>query len=99
MVAHHDRCPLEGLRFGGVIMLRYRRMRQVRGIGRSPLSVSKAASNLMKTADPVPSMASITIRDYTLVMGVVLIYSFLIILLNLAADLTYRMLDPRSRAA
>ena len=38
-------------------------------------------------------------RDYTLVMGVVLIYSFLIILLNLAADLTYRMLDPRSRAA
>ena len=37
-------------------------------------------------------------RDYTLVMGVVLIYSFLIILLNLAADLTYRVLDPRSRA-
>jgi oligopeptide transport system permease protein len=38
-------------------------------------------------------------RDYTLVMGVVLIYSFLIILLNLAADLVYRVLDPRSRAA
>ena len=38
-------------------------------------------------------------RDYTLVMGVVLIYSFLIILLNLAADLTYRALDPRSRTA
>ncbi len=37
-------------------------------------------------------------RDYTLVMGVVLVYSFLIILLNLAADLTYRVLDPRSRA-
>jgi oligopeptide transport system permease protein len=37
-------------------------------------------------------------RDYTLVMGVVLIYSVLIILLNLAADLTYRVLDPRSRA-
>lgn len=36
-------------------------------------------------------------RDYTLVMGVVLIYSFLIILLNLAADLSYRVLDPRSR--
>ena len=36
-------------------------------------------------------------RDYTLVMGVVLIYSFLIILLNLAADLAYRLLDPRSR--
>ncbi|HET9273671.1 MAG TPA: ABC transporter permease [Methyloceanibacter sp.] len=38
-------------------------------------------------------------RDYTLVMGVVLIYSFLIILLNLAADLMYRVLDPRARAA
>ncbi len=37
-------------------------------------------------------------RDYTLVMGVVLLYSFLIILLNLAADLMYRVLDPRSRA-
>ncbi len=38
-------------------------------------------------------------RDYTLVMGVVLIYSFLIILLNLAADLAYRWLDPRARTA
>lgn len=36
-------------------------------------------------------------RDYTMVMGVVLIYSFLIIVLNLAADLLYRVLDPRSR--
>jgi oligopeptide transport system permease protein len=38
-------------------------------------------------------------RDYTLVMGVVLVYSFLIILLNLAADLMYRVLDPRARTA
>lgn len=38
-------------------------------------------------------------RDYTLVMGVVLIYSFLIILLNLAADLMYRVLDPRARTS
>ncbi|MBY0565331.1 MAG: ABC transporter permease [Hyphomonadaceae bacterium] len=38
-------------------------------------------------------------RDYTLVMGVVLVYSSLIILLNLAADLMYRVLDPRSRTA
>lgn len=36
-------------------------------------------------------------RDYTVVMGVVLVYSFLIIFLNLAADLLYRVLDPRSR--
>jgi len=38
-------------------------------------------------------------RDYTLVMGVVLIYSFLIILMNLAADLMYRVLDPRTRTS
>lgn len=38
-------------------------------------------------------------RDYTLVMGVVLVYSLLIIFLNLAADLLYRVLDPRSRTA
>ncbi len=38
-------------------------------------------------------------RDYTLVMGVVLVYSFLIIVLNLAADLMYRVLDPRARTA
>jgi oligopeptide transport system permease protein len=38
-------------------------------------------------------------RDYTLVMGVVLVYSVLIIILNLAADLSYRLLDPRARTA
>lgn len=37
-------------------------------------------------------------RDYTLVMGVVLVYSVLIIGLNLGADLIYRVLDPRARA-
>ncbi|MDX2275990.1 MAG: ABC transporter permease subunit [Hyphomonadaceae bacterium] len=38
-------------------------------------------------------------RDYTLVMGVVIVYAILIILFNLLADLAYRWLDPRSRAA
>jgi len=38
-------------------------------------------------------------RDYTLVMGVVLVYSVLIIFANLAADLLYRVLDPRTRSA
>ncbi|MBI1250754.1 MAG: ABC transporter permease subunit [Alphaproteobacteria bacterium] len=38
-------------------------------------------------------------RDYTLVMGVVILYAFLIILLNLAADLLYGALDPRVRKA
>lgn len=34
-------------------------------------------------------------RDYTLVMGVVVVYATLIILLNLAADVLYAVLNPR----
>jgi oligopeptide transport system permease protein len=36
-------------------------------------------------------------RDYTLVMGVVILYATLIIVLNLIADVMYRILDPRVR--
>ena len=38
-------------------------------------------------------------RDYTLVMGVVVIYASLIIFLNLLADVLYAVLDPRVRPA
>jgi oligopeptide transport system permease protein len=36
-------------------------------------------------------------RDYTVVMGVVIVYAILIILFNLIADLMYGVLDPRAR--
>jgi oligopeptide transport system permease protein len=36
-------------------------------------------------------------RDYTLVLGVVIFYATLVILLNLIADILYRVLDPRVR--
>jgi len=36
-------------------------------------------------------------RDYTLVMGMVILYGVLTLLLNLAADLIYGWLDPRVR--
>jgi oligopeptide transport system permease protein len=36
-------------------------------------------------------------RDYTLVMGVVIVYAALIIVLNLITDLLYAVLDPRVR--
>ena len=36
-------------------------------------------------------------RDYTLVMGVVILYSTLIILMNLLADLILAYLDPKVR--
>ncbi|MEJ0041264.1 MAG: ABC transporter permease subunit [Rhizomicrobium sp.] len=38
-------------------------------------------------------------RDYTLVMGVLIYYAAFVILLNLAADLLYAVLDPRVRYA
>ncbi|MGE3143207.1 MAG: ABC transporter permease [Hyphomonadaceae bacterium] len=37
-------------------------------------------------------------RDYTVVMGVVIVYSALIILFNIAVDFIYGALDPRARA-
>ncbi|MGE0044338.1 MAG: ABC transporter permease [Hyphomonadaceae bacterium] len=36
-------------------------------------------------------------RDYTLVMGVVIVYASLIIFMNLVADLLYGVFDPRAR--
>jgi oligopeptide transport system permease protein len=36
-------------------------------------------------------------RDYTVVMGVVILYAALILFLNLVADVLYAMLDPRVR--
>lgn len=36
-------------------------------------------------------------RDYTLVLGVVIFYAAFIIVLNLVADILYRVLDPRVR--
>jgi len=38
-------------------------------------------------------------RDYTLVMGLTLLYGALIILCNLLVDLCYAWLDPRVRLA
>jgi oligopeptide transport system permease protein len=38
-------------------------------------------------------------RDYTMVMGVVILYASLIIALNLLADVVYALLDPRVRLA
>jgi ABC-type dipeptide/oligopeptide/nickel transport system permease component len=34
-------------------------------------------------------------RDYPLIMGVTIVYAALVILANLAVDVSYRWLDPR----
>ena len=42
----------------------------------------------------VNSMAN---RDYTLTVGLVTLYAVLLVVLNLAVDLAYTLLDPRVR--
>ncbi len=40
-------------------------------------------------------VTSIYNRDYTVILGITIFYSFLIIFLNLLIDLIYPLLDPR----
>jgi oligopeptide transport system permease protein len=42
-------------------------------------------------------VTSIANRDYTVIMGLTLIYSFLVMVSNLLVDVTYAWLDPRIR--
>jgi len=42
-------------------------------------------------------VTSITNRDYPVVMGTILLYAVVLVLANLAVDLTYAFLDPRIR--
>jgi len=42
-------------------------------------------------------ITSITNRDYPVVMGTILLYAFILVLSNLAVDITYAFLDPRIR--
>jgi ABC-type dipeptide/oligopeptide/nickel transport system permease component len=41
--------------------------------------------------------SAITLRDYPLMLGIVLVVAVLVVLTNLAADLLYAVLDPRIR--
>ena len=36
-----------------------------------------------------------TQRDYTLAMGMVMVYTFLLFVMNTLVDLSYSMIDPR----
>jgi peptide/nickel transport system permease protein len=50
----------------------------------------------------IPGLGRLTVdailrRDYPLIQGIVLLFSFVYVLVNLAVDLVYTMLDPRIR--
>ena len=40
-------------------------------------------------------VSSISSRDYTMIMGVTIFYSSLIVIMNLVCDILYKVVDPR----
>jgi len=57
---------------------------------------------IVETVFAIPGLGkyfvtSITNRDYPVIMGTTLLYSIIIVLANLAVDITYAWLDPRIR--
>ncbi len=66
------------------------------------LSFLLAAAVVVENVFSVPGTGSLLVqsvftRDYPIVQGITLIYAVLVILINLATDLTYPLLDPRVR--
>ncbi|NVK62724.1 MAG: ABC transporter permease, partial [Rhodobacteraceae bacterium] len=40
-------------------------------------------------------LTALTQRDYTLLQGMIVVYTLMVVVVNLATDLTYGLLDPR----
>ena len=56
----------------------------------------------MCSSDLIPGLGRLTIdaivrRDYPVIQGLVVIFSFIYVLVNLLIDLLYTLLDPRIR--
>lgn len=69
-----------------------------------PLAVSSITSALVtESIFSIPGLGVLVVngaanRDYTLVLGLVVLITALVVLVNLCVDLMYAFLDPRSRA-
>lgn len=69
-----------------------------------PLAVSSITSALVtESIFSIPGLGILVVngaanRDYTLVLGLVVLITALVVLVNLCVDLLYAFLDPRSRA-
>jgi oligopeptide transport system permease protein len=69
-----------------------------------PLAVSSITSALVtESIFSIPGLGILVVngaanRDYTLVLGLVVLITVLVVLVNLCVDLIYAFLDPRSRA-
>jgi oligopeptide transport system permease protein len=63
-------------------------------------AMTLTGSFVVETVFQIPGMGdlfvkSVTARDQTMILGVVMIYSTLLLLLNLAVDVSYTIVDPR----
>jgi oligopeptide transport system permease protein len=59
-------------------------------------------SFIVETVFSVPGIgrffvSSIQDRDYTLIVGTILVYAVLLVFLNILVDISYAFLDPRIR--
>jgi oligopeptide transport system permease protein len=69
-----------------------------------PLAVSSITAALVtESIFSIPGLGILVVngaanRDYTLVLGLVVLITTLVVLVNLCVDLIYAFLDPRSRA-
>lgn len=43
------------------------------------------------------TISSVTTKDYPVIQGTVLVFAVIVILVNLAVDLSYGLIDPRLR--
>jgi peptide/nickel transport system permease protein len=55
---------------------------------------------ITETVFSIPGLGRLTVdailrRDYPVIQGVILLFSFMYVLINLAVDLLYRVFDPR----
>ena len=63
----------------------------------SLFNVTQMTASVLPSSMDFSSIVSALQRDYTVVMGVVIVYAALIIVLNLLVDLIYGLLDPKVR--
>ena len=94
---------------GPVGVHRFRTQLQARGDLLSPDSVDQEAEHLvlpraqcLERIFGIPGIGeefvnSALNRDYTLVMGTVILYGVLLVMFNLVVDILYGFLDPRIR--
>jgi ABC-type dipeptide/oligopeptide/nickel transport system permease component len=66
------------------------------------VDLAAASPGIVETVFAIPGVGRLTVdailrRDYPVIQGVVLLFSFVYVVVNLLIDLLYTVLDPRIR--